>query len=335
MPLIQTRRRLLTTLALGSVAAGILPSRSAKAIEPPLETTSVRIAQYPFLCYAPQFVADDLLRAEGFTDIAYKDGNFNEDVVTVSRELGEGKFDFAICLAMHFIVGIDQGQPISVVSGVHAGCFELFAREGIHSVADLKGKTVGISIANELLMAMVSYVGLDPRKDLTLIDDYNAKPLEQFAQGKIDAFMGIAPEPQILRARGVGHVILRTAVDEPWSQYYCCMLAVNRDYLKKHPVATKRVIRALLKAADVCTREPERAARQIVDRGYFDNYDIARQTINELPYSRWRDYDARDSVRFYALRLHELGMIKTNPRRIAEEGTEPRFLDELKRELKA
>jgi NitT/TauT family transport system substrate-binding protein len=113
------------------------------------------------------------------------------------------------------------------------------------------------------------------------------------------------------------------------------MLAVNRDYLQKHPVATKRVIRALLKAADVCTRDPERAARQIVDRGYFDNYDIARQTITELPYSRWRDYDARDSVRFYALRLHELGMIKTNPRRIAEEGTEPRFLDQLKRELKA
>ena len=334
MPIMQTRRRLLTTMALGAAATGILPYRKSAAAEPPLETTSVRIAKYPFICYAPQFISDDLLRAEGFTDIQFPDGSFNGAATTVARELGQNKFDFAICLAMHFIFGIDAGDPISIVSGVHAGCFELFAREGIHSVADLKGKTVGISVANELLLALASYVGLDPKRDLTLIDDYKAKPLEQFAQGKIDAFMGIAPEPQILRARGIGHVILRTAVDEPWSQYYCCMLAVNREYLQKHPVATKRVIRALLKAADLCTREPEQSARQIVDRGYIDNYDLALQTINDLPYSRWRDYDARDSVRFYALRLHELGMIKNNPRRIAEEGTDSRFLDQLKRELK-
>ena len=40
-------------------------------------------------------------------------------------------------------------------------------------------------------------------------------------------------------------------------------------------------------------------------------------------------------MRFYALRLHELGMIKTNPKRILDEGTDWRFLDEVKRELKA
>ena len=40
-------------------------------------------------------------------------------------------------------------------------------------------------------------------------------------------------------------------------------------------------------------------------------------------------------MRFYALRLHEVGMIKSSPNTIIAEGTDWRFLNELKRELKA
>jgi cytochrome oxidase Cu insertion factor (SCO1/SenC/PrrC family) len=45
--------------------------------------------------------------------------------------------------------------------------------------------------------------------------------------------------------------------------------------------------------------------------------------------------DPEDTLRFYALRLHEAGMIKSGPQKIIADGTEWRFLDELKRELKA
>ena len=93
--------------------------------------------------------------------------------------------------------------------------------------------------------------------------------------------------------------------------------------------------RAVLKAADLCASEPERVARRLVDGGFVQRYDYALQTLNENPYGHWREYDAEDSVRFYALRLHELGMIKSSPKRILAEGTDWRFLDELKRELKA
>ncbi len=40
------------------------------------------------------------------------------------------------------------------------------------------------------------------------------------------------------------------------------------------------------------------------------------------------------SVRFYALRMRETGMIKSSPQGIIAAGTDWRFLDELKRELK-
>ena len=60
-----------------------------------------------------------------------------------------------------------------------------------------------------------------------------------------------------------------------------------------------------------------------------------RQALSELPYYKWRDYDAEDTIRFYALRLYEAGLIKASPHKIIAEGTDWRFLNELKRELKA
>jgi NitT/TauT family transport system substrate-binding protein len=140
---------------------------------------------------------------------------------------------------------------------------------------------------------------------------------------------------QELHARKVGHVILRTAVDRPWSQYFCCMLAANREYATRYPGATKRVIRAVLKAADLCAGEPELAARLIVEGGFTERYDFALETLRAIPYDKWREYDAEDTIRFYALRLHELGMIKSSPQKIIANGTDWRFLNELKRELKA
>ena len=76
-------------------------------------------------------------------------------------------------------------------------------------------------------------------------------------------------------------------------------------------------------------------ARRLVDRGITDRYDYALQTMNELPYDKWRDYDAEDSVRFYALRMHETGSIKSAPNKIISDAADWRFLNELKRELKA
>ena len=186
-----------------------------------------------------------------------------------------------------------------------------------------------------LVALMAAHVGLDPAKDIRWVTDPAVKPVEQFVEGRIDAFLGLPPQPQDLRARRVGHVIINSAVDRQWSQYFCCMLAGNREYVQSHPVATKRVLRAILKATDLCASEPARVARQIVDGGFTPRYDYALRTLNEVPYDKWRDYDHEDTTRFYALGLREAGFIKSSPQKIIAEGTDWHFLDELKRELKA
>jgi len=336
MPLLETRRDFLATLSLAGTA-GLLGGRPGFAAQGGLETTTVRIANTPGICIAPQYVAEDLLRAEGFTDVRYvrlaPGSNSPEGIA-------HGEVDFGVNFASVLVAGFDRGIELTVLGGVHVGCFELFVNGGSRSLTELKGKRVGItwlgSPGHLFLAAIAAHVGIDPGKDLHWVtSEQPAGAMELFTSGKVDAFLGFPPDPQQLRGQGTGRVLLNSALDRPWSQYFCCMLAGNREFVRKYPVATKAVLRAILKAADLCVREPARAAQRLVDGGYTARYDYALQTLNEVPYDKWREYDAEDTARFYALRLHEVGMIKSNPQKIIADGTDWRFLNELKRELKA
>ncbi len=67
--------------------------------------------------------------------------------------------------------------------------------------------------------------------------------------------------------------------------------------------------------------------------GYTPRYDYTLESVRELPYGKWREYNPEDTIRFYALRLHEAGMIASSPQKILAQGSDWRFLAELKREL--
>jgi NitT/TauT family transport system substrate-binding protein len=336
MKIVQTRRRFMSGAALAG-AAGLLGARQALAAGTGLETNTVRIANLQGICIAPQYVAEELLRAEGFTDIRYVR---LAPTHNTPEGIAGGEVDFGTNFASVLVAGLDRGIELTVLGGVHVGCFELFVNDITRSLAELKGKRVGITFLGSpghlFLSAIAAHVGIDPGKDLHWVtSDQPGGAIELFARGKVDAFLGFPPDTQELRAQHIGRVIVNSTLDRPWSQYYCCMLAGNRDYVRKYPVATKSVLRAFLKAADLCVAERARAARTIVDGGFTDRYDYALQTLSEIPYDKWREYDPEDTIRFYALRLHEAGLIKSSPQKIIAQGTDWRFLNELKRELKA
>ncbi|HEX6111798.1 MAG TPA: ABC transporter substrate-binding protein [Geminicoccaceae bacterium] len=330
MTVLQRNRRGFIASASFILAAGALGAGRPLADEPPPETTTLRLQRGYTICLAPGQIAEELLRAEGFTDIRYVDAE------TVAR----GEADFAFQTAAWVVSRLDSGDPLTALAGVHSGCYELFAHEPIRAIRDLKGRRVGIpqelgSSGHLLLASIAAYVGLDHRTDIDWVSNATGDFFEPFARGEVDAFLGFPPEPQALRARGIGHVILDTTLDQPWSQYFCCIVFGNRDFVRAHPIATKRYLRAVLKAADVCATDPERAARRLIEAGFADRYDYALQTLNEVPYDRWREFDPEDALRFYALRLHEAGMITATPNDIIAAGTDWRFLGELRRELKA
>jgi NitT/TauT family transport system substrate-binding protein len=334
MPILQDRRRFLATLSAAG-AASLVGADRASALDGPPETTTVRLSKNSSICVAPQFVADQLLRAEGFTDIRFVE----VPLELMPAQLARGDVDFASAFSPQFLMALDAGASITIVGGQHVGCFELFARDGIRSIPDLKGKSVGVqSIGSPQYMfvcTMAAHVGLDPKKDIQWVTGASPKPMELFAAGKIDAFLGFPPEPQDLRGRGIGRVVVNSVLDRPWSQYFCCMVATQTDFARRNPIATKRVLRAISKAADLCATQPDLVAQRLVDGGFTARYDFAQQALKEIPYLRWRDFNAEDTIRFYALRLHEAGMIKSSPNKLIAQGSDLRFFNELKRELKA
>ena len=91
MLITQTRRRFLTTLSLAG-AASLVRAPRVLAAEGALETTTVRLPKFSSICVSPQYAAEELLRAEGFTDIRYVD----TPASAVADAIGQDRLDFGL-----------------------------------------------------------------------------------------------------------------------------------------------------------------------------------------------------------------------------------------------
>ena len=257
------RRELLTRLGAAGAAAAT-PWRPAPALAASLpETTAIRLPKSLGICVAPVYAAEAALRLEGFSEPEFVRTGTG---VSVIEMVARGELDLAQSTVPTLVYEVAHGRPIVCLAGVHSGCYELFVHGDIATLSELRGKRVAIqaigALAQYYLSAMAAYVGLDPQADIDWRVPEGESALELFARGGADAFMAFAPEPQELRARGAGRVILNTATDRPWSQYLCCMIYGNPDWVLHHPIATKAAIRAFLKTADWCAADPAAVARQ-------------------------------------------------------------------------
>jgi NitT/TauT family transport system substrate-binding protein len=349
MRISQSRRAFLATLSAAG-AATVLRSRSVLADEGPPEVTTIRLRREPGevqligggvdapYCVAPEYVARELLQEEGFTDIQY---------VTVpggdkySAAFQRDELDFGLMSPGGLVARIESGVPIKTLAGIHPGCFELFVHEQIKSPQDLKGKQVGLddsrsATPGQFVSFIAANAGLDPANDIRWVTpEGGAQPVQLFMDGKIDAYMAFMPVAMGLHDHKAGRVLVDIARTEPWGSTFCCLAVGRSSFVEKNPIATKRAMRAMLKAADMCANEPEKAARILVDDGFAPNYDQALNVLKHLRYDAWRTVDTEHSLRFYTEQMQKIGQLKTDPQTIVANGADLRFLNELKRELKA
>jgi NitT/TauT family transport system substrate-binding protein len=300
----------------------------------PLETTAIRLYSLPPAnCIAPQYIAEQFLREEGFTDVQYPRHALKE----LMPKLAAGEADFGVAYMALLAPYISEGAPFVMLGGIHLGCWQVVATGDIKSMRDFKGKTVSIidpKLTDGLFLALtLANVGLDVNKDVKVVNNPPSEYARLLSSGEVDAVVALPPFSTELRAKGIGRVVVNSVVDPPWSNYYCCTAFANRDWMKKHPVAAKRALRAMLKGADVVAKDPEGSAQFMVDRGYTSNFDYTCDLLKEMPYDSWRQYDPVDSVRFYALRLKEAGIMDSTPDQILERGTDFRYLAQLRKEL--
>ncbi len=336
-----TRRDFVRGLSIIGVGGALGARATQAAAEPPPETTSIRLIsdpEVPVLCYAPQYVAEQFLRIEGFTDIRYVPyGPAGASTKTLDT-IVNSRADVCAALGANWIGAIDREAPVAILCGLHAGCFEVFGNDRVSSVGDLKGKRVAVTALGSddhaFIASVAAYIGLDSQRDIEWVIANPNDWSRLLAEKKVDAIGTFPPMSYDIHASGSGHVILNTTIDDPWRHYFCCMIGAHRDYVARYPVATKRAVRAIIKANRLCTLEPERTARWLVDRGFAARYDYALKTLQDVPYDAWRSYDPADTVRFYALRMREAGLITSTPQQVIDRGTDWRFLREIKRELK-
>lgn len=335
-----SRREFLGHLAAtgASAALGFWPRTGMAAVEPPPETRTLRLRYWDPACWAPFYLAEPYLREEGFTDIRYLAGAGPE----LAEMFKQGLVDLSPEFSVQGIYGADvRDSPHVFLSGLHVGCYALIGSERVRSIRDLKGRTVwagSVEYAGPHLFftAIVSYVGLDPRKDIKYVWTKKDEAMELFRTGKIDAIISFPPGPQEMMAKRIGRLLLDTNVDKPWSQYFCCMVMGRSDFVKNNPIATKRALRAILKGVDHVSRDPALATQELLSRKIIKQKDekYVLQTLRDIPYGRWREYKPEDTIRFYALRMRETGMMKMHPQQFIDKYTDWRFINELKKDFR-
>jgi NitT/TauT family transport system substrate-binding protein len=339
------RRRTFLGAMGAALATACAPSASTgKTAAPsvgPLETTTIRIALTP-PCDPWYWLSEPFLREEGFTDIQYG----------ATGGPGEGTAEFGVIYGNGLVAAVDAGAPVIAVAGAHTGCIELWARPGINTIADLRGKRIAINTktltvagntATDLFygffVSLLAYVGMQPG-DANFIEIGADKSVNAyFVDGKADAILTAGAAGPVLHGTkdNPGRVILDTAADKPWSQNYCCLLVTNREWARANPVAVRRATRAILRSVDAGKRDLRATAKVAIERGAYNGTPaITEQVVYDVIKDQsfdWRDYDPEETVRFFALRLGDAKLIKKTPAQIIADGTDFAYFRRLRTEL--
>jgi NitT/TauT family transport system substrate-binding protein len=173
------RRRFLVAAPSCAITSLVGMPRLASA-EPPPETTKIRLFEADGFgtCVAPQYIAQELLKLEGFTEVRYV--KYPSETQFEQHELlAAGQIDISLTFPPHDITSIDTGAPVVILAGSHSGCIEVVGNSRVNSTPDLKGKTVVTSALGSdehiFISLFVKYVGVSPQDINWVVHPYLGK----------------------------------------------------------------------------------------------------------------------------------------------------------------
>jgi NitT/TauT family transport system substrate-binding protein len=278
-------------LAAGLLVTGLVPGcGSSSAPEASAGAAKVKVGYLGLTCEAAMFVAYE----KGF----FKDEGLDIEFVKTDWDglrdgLGLGRFDANYTLIMYLLKPIEQGLDVKITGGVHSGCLRVQAglKGPIQSVADLKGKKIGVPthlgsppflFASRVLAAK----GINPNKDV----EWVVLPPEVLGlaldNGQVDAVASSEPIGSILTAGGKARTIADQAVDPPYNEEYCCAVVLSGAFTRRSPSAAAQVTRALLKGALWVDQNPTAAAQLSVEKRYIAaSSEVNAHAISKLKYA--------------------------------------------------
>ncbi len=275
----------------------------------------VKIAYLGLTCEAAMFVAQE----KGFYDEEGIDVEFvKTDWDGLRDGLGLGRFDANYTLIMYVLKPIEQGLDVRITGGIHTGCLRVHAGEssGIETVADLRGKRIGIPTMGSPPFLFASRAlagaGMDPRKDVEWVvvaPDVSGLALKN---GTIDAIADSEPIGSILTAQNKVRVVADQAADAPYKDEYCCAVVVNGGFAKRDPTTAAKVTRALMKGARWVAENPTAAANLSVEKKYVaSSAELNAHAISKLNYLPAVSA-CRDSIGLASREMKTAGLLNTS-----------------------
>jgi NitT/TauT family transport system substrate-binding protein len=308
------------------------PPASATPLPPP-ETTTIRLNFDA--CDLAIVAAERNLRDEGFTDVQFSDSG-------ALIALVGGKADLGAVFMQNLEVGVEAGKPVVALGSLHPGCVQIWAPQGVATLKDLSGRTVvehskaPADFIYAFLAISLKNAGVDPAS-VNFVFQSDADLTKLFLDGKNDALFLAARDAIAFQTNPAnkGHIVMDGAMDATWSQQNCCALTATTEWVKANPVAAKRALRAIYRAADAIPADRADAAKIATDKGLFggaQNVALVRGAANMVSYD-WRKYDFVESVRFHAKLMNDVGLLKMTPDEAVTRATDPRFYRQLQSEI--
>ena len=191
--------------------------------------------------------------------------NFGGSTDQLLEAIATGKADAGVGMALRWLKPLEQGFDVRITTAIHGGCMRLLTKSGtgVTTLADLKGKTIGVSDLaapdKNFFAIRLAKLGLDPLTDV----DWRAFPADllpvALQKGEVQAFTLGDPLGWVIRDRD-GLTEVATNLDGEYAHRACCVLGVRGSLIRDDRPAAAAVTEAILEAQEFVTANPDEAA---------------------------------------------------------------------------
>lgn len=207
--------------------------------------------------------------------------NFGDSTEVLLQTLATGKADAAIGMALRWLKPMEQGFDVKIVGGLHAGCMRLLAptNSGINSVADLKGKIIGVSDMNSpaknFFAIVIQKAGVDPTKDVEFKQFPGALLRAAVDKGEAHALADGDPNTYLWLKDGKLKEVTSNLAGE-YVDRACCIVGARGSLVRDDRRTVASIVLALVDAAEYAAHNPREAAET------FLPYAAGKVSIEDL-----------------------------------------------------
>ena len=245
-------------------------------------------------CTSGPTVADDLgyYAAAGLTSEGFKGDSYTE-------ALGTNQATVAVGHIATMLVPITNNVDLTFVGGAHIGCKTLYvlADSPYKTTADLKGTQVsvpnGIGKSDyNITCLLLDADGIDPQKDVTLMQVTSDACVAAMERGEISAALLSDTFAYAMVKEGKLRAV-RSLLDSDFQDENCCVIAMNRTFVKENPVHAKKIVQAVQKAHAWMRENNAEATQLLIDRKWnAGDFDMNVMINNSLQFGLADDFTA-------------------------------------------